>query len=466
MKRIFRLLMLGVLFSFTLSACGKKDEEVVEEVDDTTEQVAIDGTEVEDYNVLSYSELEVLAYEDDTDAQVMLGRMLEYGTEDVKQDFAEAISWYQMASDSGNVDGTCALGYFYLTGTGVDQDLEKAAELFDLAIEGGSVNANVGKARVMLAQLTDEELAEVCIPAVDIETESEETESADSETADAESTDTESQDTSSEEIESSNEDSNLQESDESLESDEDTESDSDTEDSATEEELSELEQTVNDIYDLFYKAQISGDLDGTYYLGYAYEHGIGVTGDYKKAFDYYSRAAKSESTDLGDQYAINLSNTAIGLLYVNGHGVETDVEQAIEYFTAASDNGYAKASYYLGQIYEKGLDVDRDYELAMEYYLIAADADFAPALNQIGYMYYNGYGVDSDFASAVYYQKLAALQGYAIAQINLGFLYENGYGVERNLETALSYYEMAAESGYEGAMEAVVRVKAQINEEM
>ena len=81
-------------------------------------------------------------------------------------------------------------------------------------------------------------------------------------------------------------------------------------------------------------------------------------------------------------------------------------------------------------------------------------------------MYYNGFGVDVDFASAVYYQKLAALQGYAIAQVNLGFLYENGYGVERNLETALSYYEMAADSGYEGAMEAVVRVKAQINEEM
>ena len=101
----------------------------------------------------------------------------------------------------------------------------------------------------------------------------------------------------------------------------------------------------------------------------------------------------------------------------------------------------------------------------MEFYLKAADMDYAPALNQVGYLYYNGYGVDVDFASAVYYQKLAALQGYAIAQVNLGFLYENGYGVERNLETALAYYEMAADSGYEGAMEAVVRVKAQINEE-
>lgn len=447
MKRLFRLLALSSVFTMVLCSCGKKDEEVLPESDDTTEQVAIDGVEVEDYNVLSYSELEVLAYEGDTDAQVMLGYMLEYGTEDVKQDFTEAISWYQMASDSGNCDGTCALGYFYLTGTGVDQDLDKAQELFDTAIEGGSVNANVGKARVILAGMTDEELAETCIPAVDTTDDEDSDETADVAEASKSAEDSDTQIQSDESVKESKE--------------QDTSDDEDT-DEATD----ELTEKVQTVYDLFYKAQISGDLDGTYYLGYAYEHGIGTTGDYNKAFDYYSRAAKSESTDLADQYAINLSNTAIGLLYINGLGVEEDVELAVEYFTTASDNGYAKASYYLGQIYEKGIDVDRDYEQAMEYYLKAADADYAPALNQLGYMYYNGFGVDVDFASAVYYQKLAALQGYAIAQVNLGFLYENGYGVERNLETALSYYEMAAESGYEGAMEAVVRVKAQINEEM
>ena len=413
MKYHIRLLLLLAACSFAVTACGKKDDEEVVDAENTTEQVAFDDVEVEDYTVLKYNELEVLAYEDDTDAQVMLGRMLEYGTEEVKQDFTEAISWYQMAADSGNADGTCALGYFYLTGTGVEQDLEKAMELFDAAIEGGSVNANVGKARVLLAKknLAQEESEEDLTATAKTDNKSK-TESEESE-----------------------------ESEEAIDEDE-------------------------EIFDLFYKAQIAGDLDGTYYLAYSYENGIGTSVDYSKAFDYYTRVTKSDSTDLADQYAKNLANTAIGLLYMKGFGVEADSEQAINYFKAASDNGYAKASYYLGQIYENGLGVDRDYEQAMEYYLLAADLDYAPALNQLGYMYYNGYGVDVDFASAVYYQKLAALQGYAIAQVNLGFLYENGYGVERNLETALSYYEMAADSGYEGAMEAVVRVKAQIDGEM
>ncbi|MBO6129701.1 MAG: sel1 repeat family protein [Pseudobutyrivibrio sp.] len=416
MKSHIRIFLLLAVTCIPLVACGKQEEKEIIDTGDTTEQVAFDDVEVEDYTVLKYNELEVLAYEGDTDAQVMLGRMLEYGTDDVKQDFTEAISWYQMASDSGNVDGTCALGYFYLTGTGVDQDYEKAMELFDAAIEGGSTNAYVGKARVLLAQLDKN---------------------------DEESTD---------------------DSVDTLDSDDSEDSEDESEVSADDESI--IPEEEKEIYDLFYKAQIAGDLDGAYYLAYSYENGIGVAMDYKKAFDYYSRVTKSDSTDLADQYAKNLSNTAIALLYMKGEGVEADTTKAIEYFKVASDNDYAKASYYLGQIYEKGLGVDRNYEQAIEYYLLAADSDFAPALNQLGYMYYNGYGVEVDFASAVYYQKLAALQGYAIAQVNLGFLYENGYGVERNLETALSYYEMAADSGYEGATEAVVRVRAQINEEM
>lgn len=413
MKRNIRLLLITAFSLCVVTGCGKeKEEEVVEPVN--TEQIAVDGAEVEDYSVLNYSSLEVLAYEGDSKAQIMLGRTLEYGTEDTKQDFNSAISWYQMASDSGDAEGTCALGYFYLTGTGVDQDLDKAEELFNQAIEAGIVNAKVGLARVKLAQgnyLSATELNEADSDTIEDTEESEEAEESDDEN---------------------------QESDEQLE----------------------------EIITLLTEAVQSGDIDGEYYLGYLYDHGVGVSVDYNKAFDYYNRVVTSENTNLEFQDAINNSNIELGIMYIHGNGIEADDDVALEYFTAASDNGSAKASYYIGQMYENGIGVDKDYEKAMEYYLIAAEKEYAPALNQIGYLYYNGYGVDVDFASAVYYQKLAALQGYPIAQVNLGFLYENGYGVERNLETALSYYEMAANSGYEGANEAVVRVKAQINEEM
>lgn len=422
MKRNLRLFIILGMCSLSLIACGKKDEEENADTVDTTEQVAFDDVEVEDYTVLSYSELEVLAYESDTEAQVMLGRMLEYGTEDVKQNFYEAISWYQMASDSGNADGTCSLGYFYLNGAGVEQDLDKAESLFNQAIEGGSVNAKVGLARVKLAKGGYDSYFDSDESQNDSELDSEESDST-----------------------------NLKVVTEKADKDDEAQT-----------ENTDLEEII----DLLKVAKEAGDLDASYYLGRMYEVGLGVSQDYKEAFDYFNRVVKSPSNALNDRDAINLSNIAIGLMYAKGIGVEANSETAMEYFTTASNNNSAKASYYIGLMYEKGVGIDRDYEKAMEYYLKAADLSYAPALNQIGYLYYNGYGVDVDFASAVYYQKLAALQGYSIAQVNLGFLYENGYGVERNLETALSYYEMAATSGYEGAEEAVTRVKAQINEEM
>ena len=317
MRRNFRLFILLTAISISFIACGKEEEEEIVETGDTTEQVAFDDVEVEDYTVLKYNELEVLAYEDDTDAQVMLGRMLEYGTDDVKQDFTEAISWYQMASDSGNADGTCALGYFYLTGTGVDQDLDKAIELFDTAIEGGSVNALVGKGRAILAGLSDEELELASSPAVS----STETSSLDVDAdnlEDADGSDSSASAASEDEADNMSEDNH-----------------NDTA-SISEESLEELTEKLETVYDLFYRAQISGDVDGAYYLGYAYEYGIGKKGDFKKAFDYYSRAAKTDSTDLADQYAKNKANTAIALLYINGNGVDADVEKAIEYLTVAS----------------------------------------------------------------------------------------------------------------------------------
>ena len=129
MKRNIRLFLIVGLSAAMFLGCGKSDEEETEE-QVPTEQIAIEGTEVEDYSALSYSGLEVLAYEGDSQAQIMLGRKLEYGDEETAQNFTEALSWYQMASDSGDYEGTCALGYFYLTGTGVDQNLDKAEELF------------------------------------------------------------------------------------------------------------------------------------------------------------------------------------------------------------------------------------------------------------------------------------------------------------------------------------------------
>ena len=352
MKRKLNVFFLAALMASLSMSCFKVVAQAEEDVVDTTEQVAFDDVEVEDYTVLSYSELEVLAYEGDTEAQVMLGRMLEYGTEDVRQNFAEAISWYQMASDSGNPEGTNALGYFYLTGTGIDKDLNRAKELFQTAVDGGIVNAKVGLARVMLAEGDYEALALQNLM------EQEELKQDESKKEEVK------------EEKQENKKEEPKQEDSKKEETEDNDQEQQSEEETSSEENNELAQIVN----LLTEAQKAGDLDGGYYLGYIYEKGIGVTQDYKKAFDYYNRVVKSTSTALNDRDSINLSNISLGLMYIKGYGVEANTEVALGYFQTASDNWSAKASYYIGQMYENAIGVDKDYEKAEDLYMRAEAA--------------------------------------------------------------------------------------------
>lgn len=406
MRRL-NVFLITALLAFCLTACNSEEpestgEEVTPEI---IEQVVID--EVEDYDSLSFSELEVLCYEDDPEAEYQLGIIYEYGNDEINQDFAKAMEWYERAAMWDHADAYSALGYFYLTGTYVEQDYDLAQVNFEQAVMLGSKEAEVGLARVYLASVTNEEIESI--------------------------------------------------QPENLEgltiSDED------------QLKIDEINDICAKAFGLIKDAAKDNNPDGLYYLGYCYEHGIGTVKDLTNALSTYKKAAFVDANGIRDQQAKDDANIAVAMMYMNGIGVELDTEKAFEYFNIAADNGSAKAQYYVGQMYENGISVEQDYSLALEYYLKAADSDFSPALNQIGYLYFNGYGVDVDFSSTVYYQKLAALQGYAPAQVNLGYLYENGYGVERNLNTALTYYEFAADSNYEGAEEAALRVRALMNEE-
>ncbi len=438
MKRYISIVFVLIFLIFIYSVASQ-DDSVTAQEDPVSEETNLEiNDDSIDISKLSYQELEVLAYEDDAEAQYAIAQMLEYGTDTVSQDLAQALDWYQKAAINDYADAYAAVGYFYLTGTVVDQDIDTATAYFNQAILLGSLDAKVGLGRAKLATLPAEAFQVT-------EGDSESTEDSIEANSDEENVGEESVDNTEESNETNLDDTDL--------------------DAIDTDDTSDYTALEKEIFDLFKAAQMAGSLDGAFYLGYAYEFGIGTDIDLSKALTYYSEAATSQSTELKDQYGINIANVTLGLMYMNGNGVEADSAKALEYFTIASDRGFPNAMYYIGQMYENGMEVDQDYEVAMDYYMQAADLDYAPALNQIGYLYFNGYGVDVDFSSAVYYQKLAALQGYAPAQVNLGFLYENGYGVERNLETALSYYELASKSGYEGAAEAATRVRAQLNEE-
>lgn len=104
----------------------------------------------------------------------------------------------------------------------------------------------------------------------------------------------------------------------------------------------------------------------TYYdLGYAYENGIGVEADIKRAADYYRRSFSGSNHPLA---AIRL-----GYMYESGLFGEPDYKMAFYYYF----KGKAPVSLYkIAEFYDYGKGVEQSPETALRYYIRVTMSDY------------------------------------------------------------------------------------------
>lgn len=235
-----------------------------------------------------------------------------------------------------------------------------------------------------------------------------------------------------------------------------------------------------------------GNVEALVKMGRIYLSGLGVDVDYKKAHNYFVKAAKEQS---GEGYAYLAYTYALGL------GVEKNEEKVLSYFTKASELNDDYASFALGFIYRKGLfGVDKDDELALEYIEKASNNNFGPAKYEHAFLLEkqaqrlkksndpldNKKGLEmkdkimglykdsanskyapAQYALAIRYlsennaQKDAealklleeAKEGdYAFAYYALATLYDQGRGCKQDFYKSFEYYEKAYELGYKKAV--------------
>ena len=137
--------------------------------------------------------------------------------------------------------------------------------------------------------------------------------------------------------------------------------------------------------------------------GFMYHHRRGVDVNYKKAIEWYEKAAEQ-----GDADAQNY----LGSIHYNGK----NYKKAIEWYEIAAEQGDAHAQYNLGAIYQRGQGVERDYKKAAEWFEKAANHGHVDAQHIAGIMYYHGRGVDVNYKKAVEWFEKAAEQGHAKAR--------------------------------------------------
>ena len=132
-------------------------------------------------------------------------------------------------------------------------------------------------------------------------------------------------------------------------------------------------------------------------------------------------------------------------MYENGEGVVRDYRKAFEWLTKAAKQGYTEAQLNLGGMYLAGLGVPQDYRKAFELLSNCVGLGIPEVQFNLGAMYYKGDGISQDHKKAFGLFLEAAEQGYADAQFNLGVMYYKGQGTARNNIEAYIWLKLSAE---------------------
>lgn len=84
-----------------------------------------------------------------------------------------------------------------------------------------------------------------------------------------------------------------------------------------------------------------GEGPAQYFVGSMYHAGSGVPKDYKKAMEWYMKAALQD---------VQNAQLSIGAMFADGHGVEKEYLTARMWFSIADINGSERANQYLKRI--------------------------------------------------------------------------------------------------------------------
>ena len=158
---------------------------------------------------------------------------------------------------------------------------------------------------------------------------------------------------------------------------------------------------------LYYtKAAEKGDARAQFVLSLCYNEGYGVSPDAERSMHWLSLSVKQE-------YA--LAQNFLGVVYTY-HKENADYKKALDYYKKAALQGYSEAQYNVGWCYFNGYGVEADQEEAMRWIRKAAEQEYALALDAMWQGYYFGAkGLPRDYKQAADCDGKSDSQGRADA---------------------------------------------------
>lgn len=138
-------------------------------------------------------------------------------------------------------------------------------------------------------------------------------------------------------------------------------------------------------------------------LSFLYENGNGVERSYEKAFELCEKAAQE-----GYPYAM----FRVGLYLEKAVLGEAKPEEAFAWYTKAAMADENEGIFALGRCYKQGIGTEEDWDKALEWFGKGAEKNESRCLTELGLAYENGNGVEENPQKAVEYMTRAAEQDY------------------------------------------------------
>jgi uncharacterized protein len=159
------------------------------------------------------------------------------------------------------------------------------------------------------------------------------------------------------------------------------------------------------------KAAKQGHLDAMFRLARLVQEGTeGLQASPETAFKLYEAAAKKNHPE---------SQNWLGYCYQHGIGVAASPTEAVIWYRKAADSGVAVAQNNLGLMFLNGKGVPRDFAKAFAQFERAAGQGDGWGLNNLGGLYEMGWGVAPNKDKALDYYKLAKARGIESAAENI-----------------------------------------------
>lgn len=188
-----------------------------------------------------------------------------------------------------------------------------------------------------------------------------------------------------------------------------------------------------------------------YRLGWMLQNGIGTDQDIPRAKEYFAKSEKLGNFFSGFELA--------ELILKEENPKPEELQKAIEFLRSVADSDDASAfksikstaTYLLGKLFLDGKVVSKDISRAIRYLMMSAEGNYQWASYQLGKLFLLGKEITKDTNQAVQYLTASSEQGNQFAQYLFGKTYLLGKDVSRDRELAVKWLAQSAEQGNEYA---------------